>query len=161
MADPNGSVSEVLTRQAAAERALIGGDAAPLMAVWSKHDPLTMLSAGGQYRSGWEAIDAFFRWLASRFSSGSDFSFDVEASNFGSDLGYSVGFERFNASVEGGPVQRITLRVTHVYRREDGDWKLVHRHGDAVTEEALSTGSAARRAGVKRSRRRWRFRSGR
>jgi ketosteroid isomerase-like protein len=23
-----------------------------------------------------------------------------------------------------------TVRVTHVYRREDGDWRIVHRHGD-------------------------------
>ena len=24
----------------------------------------------------------------------------------------------------------MTLRVTHVYRRENGQWKIVHRHGD-------------------------------
>jgi ketosteroid isomerase-like protein len=24
----------------------------------------------------------------------------------------------------------ITLRVTHVYRRENGVWKIVHRHSD-------------------------------
>jgi hypothetical protein len=23
-----------------------------------------------------------------------------------------------------------TVRATHVYRREDGEWKIVHRHGD-------------------------------
>src|SRR5215207_5398532 len=28
------------------------------------------------------------------------------------------------------PLQPNTLRVTHIYRREHGDWKLVHRHGD-------------------------------
>ena len=33
-------------------------------------------------------------------------------------------------SVHGGPRQPNTLRVTQVYRREDGDWKLIHRHGD-------------------------------
>jgi ketosteroid isomerase-like protein len=24
----------------------------------------------------------------------------------------------------------MTLRVTELYRRQDGDWKLVHRHAD-------------------------------
>jgi ketosteroid isomerase-like protein len=35
-------------------------------------------------------------------------------------------------SVDGGPVKPNTLRVTHVYRRENGEWKIVHRHGDHV-----------------------------
>jgi len=24
------------------------------------------------------------------------------------------------------------IRVTHIYRREDGEWKIVHRHGDVL-----------------------------
>ncbi len=48
------------------------------------------------------------------------------------DLAYTVGFEHSLASMDGGPVQPNTLRVTHVYRRENGDWKIVHRHGDSM-----------------------------
>ena len=33
-------------------------------------------------------------------------------------------------SIDGGPVQENVLRVTHVFRRENGEWKIVHRHGD-------------------------------
>ncbi len=40
-------------------------------------------------------------------------------------MAYTLGFERFNASIAGRPV-----RVTHIYRREDGEWKIVHRHAD-------------------------------
>jgi ketosteroid isomerase-like protein len=32
--------------------------------------------------------------------------------------------------MDGGPVAPLTLRVTHLYRREDGEWKIVHRHAD-------------------------------
>ena len=28
----------------------------------------------------------------------------------------------------GGPLTRYTLRLTHVYRREAGEWKVVHEH---------------------------------
>jgi len=35
-----------------------------------------------------------------------------------------------HVSVDGGPRRDMTLRVTHIYRRIDGDWKLVHRHAD-------------------------------
>ena len=30
----------------------------------------------------------------------------------------------------------LVLRVTHIFRRENGDWKIIHRHGDAVVEQA-------------------------
>ena len=37
---------------------------------------------------------------------------------------------RFNGSIDGRPVEPITVRATHVYRREGGEWKIVHRDGD-------------------------------
>ena len=46
------------------------------------------------------------------------------------DLAYTVGFERSHVSIDGGAPGDMTLRVTHIYRRIDGDWKLVHRHAD-------------------------------
>ena len=30
----------------------------------------------------------------------------------------------------GGERATYTLRATHVFRREDGEWRIVHRHGD-------------------------------
>jgi ketosteroid isomerase-like protein len=46
------------------------------------------------------------------------------------DLAYTVGFERGDVSVDGGPPQPMTIRVTHIYRHIDGKWRLVHRHAD-------------------------------
>lgn len=48
------------------------------------------------------------------------------------DMAYTVGYERFNGSIGGRPEQGIEVRVTHAYRREDGEWKIVHRHGDSA-----------------------------
>ena len=36
----------------------------------------------------------------------------------------TVAYEHFTASIYGAPAEPYTLRVTHVYRREDGEWKL-------------------------------------
>jgi SnoaL-like domain len=33
-------------------------------------------------------------------------------------------------------LEPYTLRVTHVYRREDGEWKIVHRHADAPLDQS-------------------------
>jgi ketosteroid isomerase-like protein len=127
--------SETLARQVKAEEALVRGDPMPRMKMWSMHDPVTLFSAGGECKSGWEEISGFFRWLASRFSKASGFRFDIEAVEISGELAYAVGFERFNASIAGGPVEPITIRVTHVYRRENGEWKIVHRHGDAAPSD--------------------------
>jgi ketosteroid isomerase-like protein len=56
--------------------------------------------------------------------------FEVVAAEVSGDLAYLVGYERSAFSVDGGPVEATSLRVTHIYRREEGAWKLVHRHGD-------------------------------
>ena len=54
-------------------------------------------------------------------------------------MAYTVGYEHNTVSVEGSR-RTYTLRVTHVYRREDGQWRIVHRHGDAPpTSDSIAT----------------------
>ena len=45
------------------------------------------------------------------------------------DLAYMVGIERYRAKNAAGTPIKVTLRATHVYRREPDGWK-IHRHGD-------------------------------
>ena len=54
------------------------------------------------------------------------------------DLAYTVGYEHITVSMDGASVAPLTLRVTHLYRREDGEWKTVHRHADAPTSPLRS-----------------------
>ena len=50
------------------------------------------------------------------------------------DMAYTVGIEHTTATVK-GEVKTYTLRVTNIYRREAGEWKVVHRHGSAPPDE--------------------------
>jgi ketosteroid isomerase-like protein len=52
------------------------------------------------------------------------------------DLGYTVSVERGTARLPGQtePVPMV-LRVTHVHRRIDGRWRVVHRHADPITDK--------------------------
>lgn len=120
----------ILARQTEAEEAFVHGDPGPRMELWSRRDPVTLFGAIGMSESGWDKLGETFPWVASRFSNVSDFRFDVEVVGVSGDLAYTLGFERFNGSVAGRPVEPVTVRVTHIYRREDGEWKIVHRHGD-------------------------------
>jgi len=49
-------------------------------------------------------------------------------------MAYTVGFEHTQASVN-GEARTYTLRATQVYRREDGEWRVAHRHGDTLSSD--------------------------
>ena len=62
-------------------------------------------------------------------------------------MAYTVGYEHTQASVNGEP-RRYTLRATQVYRREDGEWKVAHRHADTRRSPGV-VGQAGRSGGLK------------
>ena len=52
------------------------------------------------------------------------------------ELAYILEIERYRARVGGAAeLTPIVVRVTTVFRHEDGDWKVVHRHADPITTE--------------------------
>jgi ketosteroid isomerase-like protein len=123
-----------LERQAQAEEALVHGDVEPRLALWSRRDPVSLLGAWGPNKSGWSELERIFRWVGERLGAVErrDFRFDVEVAEVSADgqMAYSVGFERFEEVLPDGRTKPWAVRVTHAYRREDGDWRIVHRHGD-------------------------------
>lgn len=123
---------QFLDRQADAERALVAGDVAPRLALWTRKDPVSLMGAWGPNNVGWDAVSRTFQWVAERLGEGThtDFRYDIDVAEAVGDMAYTVGFERFNSIGADGTVAPVTVRVTHVYRREDGEWKIVHRHGD-------------------------------
>lgn len=140
MSELDDFLATILARQIEAERAIHNGDPASRMEMWSTNDPVTLFGAFGPNKSGWDEVSQTFRWVASRFSNCSEYRFDLVAAGASGDLAYTVGYEHSRVSIDGGPPTPNTLRVTHVYRRENGEWKIVHRHGDRppIDESALA-----------------------
>jgi ketosteroid isomerase-like protein len=130
----------VLARQTEAEEAIVHGDPRPRMELWSKRDPVTLFGAIGMSESGWEQLSRTFTWVSSRFSRVTDFRFDVELVEVHGELAYTLGFERWTGSIAGRAVEPVTVRVTHIYRREDGEWKIVHRHADNPGRDPRTAG---------------------
>jgi ketosteroid isomerase-like protein len=121
-------VAEMLPRQRAAEQAIHNGDAEPRIALWSRTEPVTVFGAK-MSASGWAEVEPLFRNVASWFSDSAEYEFEVTAAGASGDLAYTIGYEHNQVKVDGQP-RTYTLRVTHVYRREDGAWRIVHRHAD-------------------------------
>jgi ketosteroid isomerase-like protein len=121
-----------LPRLIAADTALHSGDARPRIAdTWSHTDPVTVFGAAKTV-IGWAATEPMFEELAKQFSDFKSFEIEVIASGASGDLAYLVAIERTNTSVAGAAAAPYALRVTQVFRREGGEWKVVHRHADAV-----------------------------
>jgi ketosteroid isomerase-like protein len=131
-AETDAFLSEMLPKQRAAEKALHDGDVEPRLALWTRRAPVTLLGAKLS-ATGWEQIEPSFREVASWFSGSESYDFDVIAAGASADLAYTVGYER-NVVIANGERRQYVLRATHVYRREDGEWRIVHRHADPVPD---------------------------
>jgi ketosteroid isomerase-like protein len=129
MSELDDFLTRTIARQVEAEKALHNGDVTPRLEMWSQEDPVTVFGAM-QSNVGSEGVREVFRWLGTRFSNCTDYRFELVAAGASGDLAYTLGYEHSTFSMDGGPVQPRTLRVTHVYRRENGEWKIVHRHAD-------------------------------
>ena len=71
---------------------------------------------------------------ASHYRDGEATGFENLAKYVTSELAYTVEMERCQAKVEGrDAVTPIAVRVTTIFRPEDGTWKVVHRHADPIT----------------------------
>jgi ketosteroid isomerase-like protein len=143
MDDVDAFVATVVPRLTEEVRALHRGDVTPRKALWSHRDPVSLFGAVLTAR-GWDQVESAFDRLAARFSGSESCEYDVVAAGVSGDLGYVVGIEHSTAGINGEPAT-YALRVTTVLRREDGDWKVVHRHGDPYdrASETATDGLAA------------------
>lgn len=115
-----------------AELALHNGDPAPRRALWSHSEPVSVL---GAWRNayGQREINELFTALGKSFSHCTSYAFELLAYDVIGGIAYTAGLEHTSASVDGEP-RTYTLRATQVYRREGGEWRVAHRHGDSVSE---------------------------
>ena len=83
--------------------------------------------AGGSIKPG--GAKPAVRWSA--FKPGGTTRFEILQKDSSGDLGFWTGFQLATVQLAGQdkPVG-MRIRVTEVFRRVDGEWKMVHRHAD-------------------------------
>lgn len=117
-----------------AEDALHNGDASGRFTTWSDREPVTLFGAWLEARDPAAAREVFLK-LAAGFSRSMSGDIQLLAADVSGDLAYTVHREITSTHVNGEPSAYV-LRVTQVYRREDGQWKVVHRHADTAPPAA-------------------------
>ncbi len=107
---------------------MLNGDVAPLAEIWSHGKAVTSLHPIGGREVGWDAVRESFEKVA-QLSSDGKVGLKDQLIQVAGELAYEVGIEHGQVKISGQPVT-IEHRVTNIYQREAGAWKMVHHHTD-------------------------------
>ena len=106
----------------------------------SHSEDTMIMGAWGAYEKGWPEASARYDWAAARFKD-STARLDVEylASGISGDLAYTVALEHAEVLLAGQDKPKpMSLRVTHIFRKEGGTWKLLLRHADPLVAKTAT-----------------------
>ena len=130
---------QTLEQVRTANQHFLAGDSAPYKGCWSHTDDVTIFGGWGAYEQGWEQVGPRLDWAAARFLAGQR-AIELLSMAMSGDLAYTVWIERGETRLVGSDELRPSgLRVTHIFRREEGAWKIIHRHADAIMEKIEAT----------------------
>ena len=111
---------------------MANSDASAMSAVWAHNNDVTALHPIGGRNEGWDDTRSSFEQVGS-LASGGQVQLRDQMIQVGIDLAYEVGIEEGEITLAGERVS-INQRVTNIYRRENGAWKMVHHHTDLSPE---------------------------
>jgi ketosteroid isomerase-like protein len=114
---------------------IINGHASSYKKPYSERDDVTLGNPFGPLGRGRTEVEQRLELAASKYSGGELGEFETVAKLVTPELAYLVEVERCRAKVGSNEnLTPVSLRVTSVFRPENGVWRLVHRHADPITD---------------------------
>ena len=125
------SVREAIEHLHAAMAKVAMGDTSAIKALYSHTAEATSFYGWGGYEKGWDGVSRRWDWAGSQFQGGT-VSYENVTTVVTADMFFVTDIETYSsqrmAGVEG--MTGWSNRVTHIFRRENGEWRLVHRHAN-------------------------------
>ena len=126
-------IAGLFERAAQAHTALMRGDLARYRSLITRTDDFTLMAPfGGKPTRGADLSEERWASIARFFRNGRDSSAELVQAYRSGDMVVMALIERTHVEVGGLAGQDWALRVTLVFRREDGRWLLAHRHADPL-----------------------------
>lgn len=110
------------------------GDARDIKRLYSHGKDIVLANPFGPAVQGWSDVEERTDFAVAHFRDGECRSFESLYRLVSADTAVIHEVEHWTAKVSGRPeASPFTLRVTTVFRREDGTWHVVLRHADPIS----------------------------
>ncbi len=110
------------------------GDPEPIKAIFTRRDDVLLANPFGPAVRGWKEVSEALDFASARMRDGKVTGIETLSEYVTRNLATIHEIERWTAKVSGrSEISSFVLRVTSTFRREEGGWKLIHRHADPIT----------------------------
>jgi ketosteroid isomerase-like protein len=128
---PHQNFEKAVKEYEMAMRDFFKGNPKPLNTIYSNSDEISLAQLSGSFIKGRNKVAEVARQNAMKYRE-SNTTFQTLTKYVAPDVAYVVQVERVDAKIDGkNESSSLALRVTSIFRREDGVWKLLHRHVDS------------------------------
>jgi ketosteroid isomerase-like protein len=110
---------------------MFAGDPAPMSEVWSHADDVTYMGPAGGIEVGWDQVDAQWESQAA-LKLGGEVSPEDVTTTISGDIAIVQCREVGNNMDANGQPQTVSIRATNVFRKENGQWKMIGHHTDLL-----------------------------
>ena len=137
------TIAQLVMRSELQARLFNQGDMERWLELIRLSDDFTLMQPfGGATTHEFDSSPEYMAALSAKFRNGTA-TLELEGTYASDDLVVLAYIERQTGEVHGLPDQDWSLRVTQVYRREDGEWRMVHRHADPLVHRLSVMHTAA------------------
>jgi len=131
------SFDSFMRKRAEASRAYVNGDSAPLDRILAQCGTASFFPPTGGSERGAKEVIARYDRDARSFGKGGETQLEELQSASAGDVGFWTGFQSAQVKMgDGSEPVSMKLRITELFRRIEGEWKMVHRHADPMAEPA-------------------------
>src|SRR5438128_984204 len=132
---PSQPFAAAVARLQEAMAKVANGDTSAIRALYAHSDDATSFYGWGGYEKGWDAVSKRWDWAGQQFKGGT-VSYQNVTAVATAELAYTTDVETFRVRMAGmdQPTQ-WSNRVTHIFRLQDGEWRLVHRHANRLEDQ--------------------------
>jgi len=129
--DDKKAVMEATDKFYVALNSMFKGDLDLMKEVWSHADDVTYMGPGGGIKVGWDQVLTSWEAQAAMKLGGSVNAEDMSITA-GNEIAVSNNYSKGeNIDAEGKP-QKVSIRATNTFRKEDGKWKMIGHHTDLL-----------------------------
>ncbi len=107
---------------------MASGNAEQIGETWFKDENVTAMHPIGGREVGWPAVKKSFEQFAQVAKDGK-IELKDQFIRIEGNMAYELGTETGHVKIAGNQIN-IEQRVTNIYQLKDGEWKLIHHHGD-------------------------------